>query len=77
MVVLNNNFELLSKYNKNKLVPFGEFLPLEKTLKSVGLKTITNNYQSYSKCEERDIIELKYNNTIKFTDTLKCISFSK
>ena len=33
--------------------------------------------------KERDInaglneIELKYNNTIKFIDTLKCISFSK
>ena len=33
--------------------------------------------------KERDInngineIKLKYNNTIKFTDTLKCISFSK
>ena len=24
-----------------------------------------------------DKIELKYNNTIKFIDTLKCISFSK
>jgi len=48
--------------NKINLVPFGEFLPFEKLLKSIGLKTITNDYQSYSKGEERNIIDLKYNN---------------
>ena len=39
-----------------------EFLPFENLLKSIGLKTITNNYQSYSSGEERKIINLKYNN---------------
>ena len=38
LVVLNSDIELLYKYNKNKLVPFGEFLPFENFFKRVGLK---------------------------------------
>jgi len=33
MVVLDNNLNLISEYNKIKLVPFGEFLPFEKFFK--------------------------------------------
>ncbi len=60
--IFDHNLNIIDSYEKIQLVPFGEFLPFEKFLKSIGLKTITNNYQSYSKGEERKIIDLKYNN---------------
>jgi len=60
--IFDHDLNVIKSYNKINLVPFGEFLPFEKLLKSIGLKTITNDYQSYSKGEERNIIDLKYNN---------------
>ena len=49
MVIVNNNFKILHKYNKKKLVPFGEFLPFEKFLNKLGLKKITQGHGSFSK----------------------------
>ena len=57
--VYDYELNLIDSYNKIKLVPFGEFLPLENILKRIGFKTITNNYQSYSKGDERNTIHIE------------------
>ena len=65
--VYDHSLNLLNTYNKINLVPFGEFLPLENLLKNIGLKTLTNNYQSYSKGYERNIIKINNSNSsLKF-----------
>jgi len=58
MVILDNKLNLISEYNKIKLVPFGEFLPFEKFFKKIGLKKVTQGYQSFSSGKNRELISI-------------------
>ena len=60
MLVVDQNLNFISKYDKRKLVPFGEFLPFEKFLNFFGLKKITPGYSSFSKGTEDSITDIKF-----------------
>ena len=65
LVLLNNQAEILSSYDKINLVPFGEVIPFYNLLEKINLKKITFGYGSFSKGEKRNPVTLNINN-IKF-----------
>ena len=59
-VIIDYNFNKKFQYNKIKLVPFGEFLPLQSYLEKIGLKKITEGFGSFSKGDKKN--SFNYNN---------------
>ncbi|MDB4157608.1 apolipoprotein N-acyltransferase, partial [Candidatus Pelagibacter sp.] len=72
MAVFNNKLELIKKYNKVDLVPFGEFIPFENILSLIGLKTVTNDYQSFSRGNIREPLNIKTNKIVSNLLPLIC-----
>ncbi len=55
LIIVNNKLEKKFQYNKIKLVPFGEFLPMNKMFEKFGLKKVTEGTGSYSKGETKTL----------------------
>ena len=62
LLVLDRNLKVIHQYDKQKLVPFGEFIPFEKSFDEIGFKKIALGYSSFSKGNNNSLINLKFNN---------------
>jgi apolipoprotein N-acyltransferase len=58
LIIVNNNLDIIKQYNKQKLVPFGEFLPFENILNKIGLKKITEGHTSFIRGSKQDNIKV-------------------
>jgi len=60
LIIIDNDINVVGKYNKKKLVPFGEFLPFEKVLRKIGFKKVTAGYNSFSKGNNKSTITINF-----------------
>ncbi len=47
LIIVDHKMKIIQEYKKQKLVPFGEFLPFENVLRQIGLKKITEGHGSF------------------------------
>ncbi len=59
LAVFDNQLNLINSYDKVDLVPFGEFIPYKNVLSLMGFRTVTSDYQSFSKGSGRKPLSIK------------------
>ncbi len=58
LIIVNSKLEIIKEYKKQKLVPFGEFLPFESFFHNFGLKKITEGHGSFLKGKKQENLEI-------------------